>query len=156
MVSDADFHLTYGLHSGIPLCCALTFVETRKGGPCPDCIDKGITKEAMFSKYHHCDENTPACSPYLDYIEDRALESYKEYRENHPECFEYGTHSYRPLDSRLRDLLKEDGFRMVHICWPDPVAYWYIFQKVGGEKGKCGICNVKFSLKFPTTGKQVR
>jgi hypothetical protein len=156
MVTDAEYHLSFGLHSGIPLCCAIEFADSgNKGGPCPPCLEKGITKESLFAKYHHCDENTPACQPYLDIVEGKALEAYKEYRENHAGKLDYGTHSYRPLKDKLRELLKQDGFRMVHLCWPE-VGYWYIFQQQGGKKGTCGICNKKFSLAFPTTGKQDR
>lgn len=144
-VTDEEYHIAFGLHSGIPLCCVLAFTfDGRIGGPCPACIEKGVTKKKMFSKYHHCDENTPACQPYLDIIDDRGLAAYKVYREKYPERLDYGTDSTRPLDDRLRELLKQDGFRMVHLCWPEP-SYWYIFQQPGGKKGKCGICNKKFA-----------
>ena len=68
----------------------------------------------------------------------------------------WGTSFERPLGDELRDILREDGFRMVHICWPDPSVYWYIYQRNDAKKAKCGICNAKFSLKLPTAGKQCK
>lgn len=155
-VTDAEYHLTFGLHSGIPLCCAhhFAYVE-RRGGPCPVCSEKGITKAEVFAKYHHCEENEPSCQPYLDHIDGMALDSYREYIGKNPEALEYGTHSHRVLDQRLRDALRADGFRMTHICWPE-YGYWYIFQRDGSPKAQCGICSKKFSLKFPTAGTQSR
>jgi hypothetical protein len=117
---------------------------------------------------HKCDENTPACQPYLDRVELNVIAGYKRWREgleritNHTKDAElndcrdtWGTSFERPLGDKLRGLLKEDRFRMVHICWPEPGVYWYIYQRGEAKKAKCGICNTKFSLAFPTAGRQV-
>jgi len=167
-VTDEEYHLTFGLHSGIPLCCALYFSigeDTGKGGPCPKCLEKGITKKDIFSGMHWCHENSPACQPYLDLIELRIIYHYKHLRHDlkavnivkgDMDDHTWGCSLTRPLGGTLRDLLKSDGFRMVHICWPETSTYWYIYQQKGGKKGKCGICNTKFSRQLPTAGKTVR
>lgn len=164
-VTDEEYHLTFGLHSGIPLCCALHFSEHGGGGPCPKCLEKGLTKKDMFDRMHWCHENSPPCQPYIDLIELRMLYHYKQGRDRREainlvkgdlDDFTWGCSLTRPLGSEMRDLLKDDGFRMVHICWPEPSTYWYIYQQAGGKKGRCGICNKKFSLQFPTSGKHVR
>jgi hypothetical protein len=161
-VTDEDYHITFGLHSGIPLCCVLAFAEHGKGGPCPKCISAGVTKKELFSIMHWCDESTPACQPYLDIIELRIIHAYKERNcqgkainlvKGEVDDYTWGCSFTRPMGDELRDLLRDDGFRMVHLCWPEPSTYWYIYQQVGGKKGKCGICNTKFSLAFPTAGK---
>ena len=163
-VTDAEYHLTFGLHSGIPLCCAIEFSDGGKGGPCPTCKEKGVISKEMFSKLHTCHENNPACVPYLHLIELRTLSVFRNHRDLKPvnlvkgeqDDFTTGCNLYMPMGAEFRDALKDAGFRMVHICWPEPSVYWYIFQQVGGKKGVCGICNTKFSLKFPTTGKQCK
>ena len=108
----------------------------------------------MFAKYHWCDENTPACQPYLDLIELRIIHWYKDrvfmmkpgnLVKGELDDYTWGCSFTRPLGDELRDLLKADGFRMVHLCWPEPSCYWYIYQQPGGKKGKCGICNSKFA-----------
>lgn len=171
-VTDEEYHLTFGLHSGIPLCCALHFSEHGGAGPCPKCISAGITKKDIFSRMHWCNEDSAPCQPYLDIIELRIIHAYKNrvhmkaYNlvkgENAEKVrpgsrlddFTWGCSFTRPLGDELRDLLHDDGFRMVHICWPEPSTYWYIWQQVGGKKGRCGICNSKFSLKLPSAGKK--
>jgi hypothetical protein len=163
-VTDEEYHLTFGLHSGIPLCCAIRFADGEGGGPCPKCVESGLTREEWFANQHQCDENTPACQPYIDLVELRTLEHYKHHRSQKPtnlvkgelDDYTWGCSFARPLGEQLRNLLQQDGYRMVHICWPEPKVYWYIYQQVGGKKAICGICNTKFSLAFPTTGKQAR
>lgn len=160
-VTDEEYHLTFGLHSGIPLCCAIAFSESSKGGPCPRCLEKGVTKKDIFSRMHWCNENDAPCQIYLDLVDLRTIEHYKHHRLQRSvnlvkgvlDDFTWGCSSTRPLGGEIRDLLREDGFRMVHICWPEFSTYWYIWQQYGGKKGKCGICNTKFSLALPTTGK---
>lgn len=163
MVTDAEYHLTFGLHSGIPLCCAIEFADGGKGGPCPTCKENGVISKEMFSKLHQCHENNPACLPYLHIIESKALDHFLNYRDRHPvnlvrgeqDDFTWGTNLFTPMGDELRNALKDASFRMVHICWPEHSVYWYIFQQEGGNNGVCGICNVKFSLKLRTTGKAV-
>lgn len=157
---DEEFHLAFGLHSGIPLCCAYHFAyDGGKGGPCPSCEENGVTKEELFSQYHWCSGNNPQCVPYLERLEENAIAAYKEGYRKDPQRpvgdDAYGIWLQLPMGP-LRDILKDDGWLMAHLCWPGPSEYWYIFLKHGSkEKGKCGVCGKKFSLKFPTTGKSV-
>jgi hypothetical protein len=161
-VTDEEYHLTFGLHSGIPLCCAIEFSDGGKGGPCPPCKEKGVVSKEMFAKLHTCHENNPACVPYLQLIELRAFSWFTNHRDKKPvnlvkgeqDDFTWGTNLFMPMGGEFRDALKDARYRLVHICWPEPSVYWYIFQQAGGKKGVCGICNTKFSLSFPTTGKQ--
>lgn len=162
-VTDAEYHLTFGLHSGIPLCCALHFSEGGKGGPCPKCIEAGTTREELWANLHQCDGNNPNCTPYLQRVQFNILSAFRRKVLHPPKKLVKGFESGRPektwgcctqlpLIEELREALKEEGFRMVHLCWPEPSTYWYIWQQVGGKKGRCGICNTKFSLQFPTSG----
>jgi hypothetical protein len=166
-VTDKDYHLTFGLHSGIPLCCAIEFSDgSGKGGPCPPCQEKGITPRDVFDNMHQCNESNPACLPYIELIERRIYNwfiDYLDYRtdetptnlvKGEQDNFTWGASLHTPMSGYFRDALKDAGYRMVHLCWPEPSCYWYIYQQIGGKKGKCGICNSKFSLAFPTAGKQ--
>ena len=161
MVTDAEYHIAFGLHSGVPLCCAIAFADGGKGGPCPPCKEKGVVSKEMFSNMHSCSENNPACVPYLELLERKVFNWFVEYRTEKPtnlvegeqDDFTWGASLHMPMSWYFRDALKEYGYRMVHMCWPEPSVYWYIFQQEGGKKGECGICSTKFSLGFPTAGK---
>ncbi|KKN46603.1 hypothetical protein LCGC14_0671080 [marine sediment metagenome] len=162
MVTDAEYHLAFGLHSGVPLCCAIEFSDGGKGGPCPPCKEKGVVSKEMFSKMHSCHENNPACVPYLELLERRIFNWFVEYRTDKPtnlvegeqDDFTWGASLYKPMGGYFRDALRKYSYRLVHLCWPEPSVYWYVFQQEGGKKGACGICSSKFSLGFPTAGEQ--
>ena len=163
-VTDEDYHLTFGLHSGIPLCCAIEFSTGGKGGPCPPCQDNGITREELFASLHKCHENNPSCAHYLELIELRTLQRFQNFSTEKPtnlvegeqDDYTWGESLFTPMGDDFRYALKDAGYRMVHLCWPGPSTYWYIFQQPGGKTGVCGACSVEFSLAYPSTGKKVR
>ncbi len=64
-------------------------------------------------------------------------------------------------------MLRDAGYLLTHICWPtmpsafqhlsgetfgEQAHYHYIFQTPDRGKGKCFLCNSKFSPKLPTAG----
>jgi hypothetical protein len=71
-LAEDDYHIAFGLHSGFPLCCVFSYVETpphkRKGDSCKVCKDKGIQHTL-----HTCDPKNAACETYLDLVKDRAI-----------------------------------------------------------------------------------
>lgn len=166
-VTDADYHLTFGLHSGIPLCCSIHFSDGGgKGGPCEKCAAEGKTHSDVIGNLHYCDERTPACQPYLDRVDinmlsnlqswlDGGIKLIQEGIEDDGNRLTWGMSTIRVLSDEMRDLLKDNTFRMVHICWPGKTYHYiYVFQRGAAEPAKCDFCNAKFSLKFPTAGKQ--
>jgi hypothetical protein len=162
-ITDAEYHLSFGLHSGIPLCCSAHFaLDGGRGGPCPKCLEKGHTLSGW--NLHTCGDN-PACQPYLDRVDLNHLKILQRWLDgsgvrvgppkvNNQDDNTWGSSTTRPLSDACRELLKENGFLMVHICWPEECPYVYIFQRNDAKPGKCDFCKKKYSLKFPTTGKQ--
>ena len=148
--------------------CGLHLAGEGKGRRCPKRIEDGSRREELWANLHECDGNNPNCEPYLQRVQFNILSAFRR-KVLHPpkklvqgfdECKRpektWGCCTQLPLMDELREALKEEGFRMVHICWPEPSTYWYIYQQKGGKKGKCGICNSKFSLQLPSPGKSFR
>jgi hypothetical protein len=59
-----EYHITYGLHSGYPLCCVFRYVEEGKGGECPKCVEAGL-----YHELHRCSVDYPQCADYLELID---------------------------------------------------------------------------------------
>lgn len=160
-ITDEEYHVTFGLHSGFPLCCVWEFAEGGKGGPCKLCLDNGIEE---LPEPHFCDPATPACQPYLDRVEQNGVATLRDWLDRklivlddgeRIECHTFMTSGRNILDDERRQMLKAAGLRMVHLCYfsfRDIQHYKYIFQKPDAPSGKCKGCKKKYSLDFPTVG----
>lgn len=157
-----DYHITFGLHSGYPLCCVMAFVDANHsshGGPCQRCRDKGIENWPL----HVCRPGGPGCDAYLDLVEENSVEILQNFLEGTLRVVDedvnastFVTQGSRILSDTRREMLKEAGYLMTHICWSTVMRvdhYKYIFQHfTDKEVGKCARCKRKYSLNFPTTG----
>jgi hypothetical protein len=161
-ITDEEYHVSFGLHSGFPLCCVWEFAEGGKGGPCKLCRDNGIEE---LPDPHLCDPANLACLPYLDRVEQNSIAILRQWLDDglivwdegeRVQCHSFITATRTTLDDTRRDMLKDAGYRMVHLCYFEVEGvqhYKYIFQHPDhGKPDKCKKCKSKYSLSFPTVG----
>ncbi len=149
-VSDSDYHLTFGLHSGIPLCCAILFSEGGRPGPCPKCREGGVDRLSL----HTCNVHD-SCQPYLDLVELRTIAIFHHWLSgslristwegDSLQSDSFGWDLARPVGKEFEGILEKEGFRVTHTCLPEPHTYWYIAQK-GSPEGVCAFCDEDFTV----------
>ena len=122
-----DWHITYGLHSGFPLCCAMHYADTEESGPCPKCRSEGKTYEL-----HICyRDRSPSCCTYLDMMVERTVSDIHEYAAHGaPEIL---LSVREPLCDKVLDALEKRGY--VPKGDPQGDVYGFIRQSHDGCAG---------------------
>ncbi len=100
-----EFHITYGLHSGYPICCVFQLVEEGEHGECPKCKEKGMSYDL-----HRCSVDIPACAPYLELIADAAVKNVHRFADEDNNDIAFG-HSTE-LSGKVLSALEERGYKL--------------------------------------------
>jgi hypothetical protein len=104
-IHSDDYHITYGLHSGYPICCVFRYVEEGEAGECPKCVEAGL-----YHELHRCSVDYPQCSDYLDLIDQRAAKSVHRFADEDNNDIAFGHTT--DMGPKILAALEERGYEL--------------------------------------------
>jgi len=120
-----EFHITFGLHSGLPLCCVYEWVYgNSNGNECKPCRDKGLSYAL-----HICGDH-PACQPYLELVTQGTVDTI--HKKADAGEIEIGLCNQRPLNKEMTTALWQRGYHLIDFENAGGTFYYNYSRIAGG------------------------